>query len=212
MVEHFSHIRDSDQTRQNILDVALKEFAKFGLAGARVDRIAKEMNTTKGMIYYYFKDKEGLYKAVLERIYPCLRAEEQDLSLSELDPIAALERIIDFTIDYHEQHSDFVRIVMIENINNAEYLRQTGIDSTISYVILLTLGDIIRRGCESGIFKRDITPVDLHILYTSFSFYRISNASTVSSVLGLNTLNAVNSKRHRQMIKDSVRAYMTSAA
>lgn len=201
-------VRDSEQTKVNILGVALKEFATFGLAGARVDRIADAMHTTKGMIYYYFGNKEGLYKAVLEKVYPTLRSEERRLSLDTLPPVEAIETLIDFTMDYHERHNDFVRLVMIENINHAQYLHKTGIDSTISYSIFAALNDIVDRGLKSGVFKRNAYPVDLHIFYTSFCFYRISNHATTNVVLGLNTLNSDNKARHRRLLKDIILSYL----
>ena len=48
-------------------------FAASGYAGARVDEIAARTRTTKRMIYYYFGSKEGLYLAVLERVYAQIR-------------------------------------------------------------------------------------------------------------------------------------------
>src|SRR5262245_47062899 len=51
--------RDSELTRADILAVATKEFADHGLSGARIDRIAALMRTSKRMIYYYFGSKEG---------------------------------------------------------------------------------------------------------------------------------------------------------
>jgi len=59
--------RDPERTRQEILDVALSEFARNGYAGARVDEIAARTRTTKRMLYYYFTNKEQLYIAVLEQ-------------------------------------------------------------------------------------------------------------------------------------------------
>jgi AcrR family transcriptional regulator len=50
---------------QRILDVATREFARKGLAGARVDEIARRAGVNKQLLYYYFKNKEGLYNAVL---------------------------------------------------------------------------------------------------------------------------------------------------
>src|SRR3954466_11680225 len=52
-----------------ILDVATKEFAAHGFSGARIDRMATNLEFTKRMIYYYFKGKRVLYHAVLERSY-----------------------------------------------------------------------------------------------------------------------------------------------
>src|SRR5829696_9462285 len=58
--------RDPERTRNEILEIATREFAALGYAGASVDELAKRMRTTKRMIYYYFGSKEGLFIAVLE--------------------------------------------------------------------------------------------------------------------------------------------------
>src|SRR5258708_37697841 len=59
--------RNPGRTRERILFVALKEFAAKGFAGARVDLIARRAAINKRMLYHYFGDKEGLFKAVLRR-------------------------------------------------------------------------------------------------------------------------------------------------
>ena len=57
---------DRRGTRNRILAAGLDEFAERGLAGARVDRIAKSAGVNKAMIYYHFDSKEDLYVSVLE--------------------------------------------------------------------------------------------------------------------------------------------------
>lgn len=56
---------DSEATRQRFLDAAFDEFVQYGLAGARVDRIAAKAGAAKQAIYSYFGSKEGLFDAVL---------------------------------------------------------------------------------------------------------------------------------------------------
>lgn len=59
--------RNPERTRGRILSAALKEFAAHGFAGARIDAIARRAAINKRMLYHYFGDKEGLFKAVLRR-------------------------------------------------------------------------------------------------------------------------------------------------
>src|SRR5581483_12323263 len=59
--------RNPQQSQERILDAALKEFAAKGFAGARVDVIARRARINKRMLYHYFEDKEGLFRAVLRR-------------------------------------------------------------------------------------------------------------------------------------------------
>ena len=59
--------RDPEGTRRRIMAAATEEFAKGGLAGARVDQIARRAETNERMLYYYYGSKEGLFLAVLEK-------------------------------------------------------------------------------------------------------------------------------------------------
>jgi len=59
--------RDPERTRQRILTAALREFSAKGLAGARVDAIARRAGVNKRMLYHYFGNKHDLFSAVLRR-------------------------------------------------------------------------------------------------------------------------------------------------
>ena len=56
--------RNAEQTRQRLLDAAAQEFAAFGIAGAKVERIATDAGCNKAMIYTYFGNKEELFNTV----------------------------------------------------------------------------------------------------------------------------------------------------
>ena len=82
--------RDKERTRQEILDVAIREFARNGYSGARVDEIAARTRTTKRMIYYYFGGKEQLYIAALEQAYSTAREAERQLVGGSIPFVAAV--------------------------------------------------------------------------------------------------------------------------
>jgi AcrR family transcriptional regulator len=78
------------------------------------------------MIYYYFGSKEGLYLAVLEESYRRVRAIEAELHLQDLEPEDALRRLVAFTFDHHhDNHENYIRLVMTENINRGQFLAQS---------------------------------------------------------------------------------------
>lgn len=60
--------RDATATRQRILTEATAEFARYGIAGARVDRIAAAAGCNKAMIYAYFASKDRLFDAVFDAV------------------------------------------------------------------------------------------------------------------------------------------------
>lgn len=59
-------VRDAEATRQRLLEAARDEFATYGIAGARVDRIAAAAQSNKAQIYHYFGNKDGLFDAVFD--------------------------------------------------------------------------------------------------------------------------------------------------
>jgi AcrR family transcriptional regulator len=59
---------DAEATRRRLLDAAAREFAEYGIAGARVDRIATAAKSNKAQIYHYFTNKDGLFEAVLSEL------------------------------------------------------------------------------------------------------------------------------------------------
>jgi AcrR family transcriptional regulator len=195
---------DPEQTKRNILDVATQEFSAMGLTGARVDAIAERTNTTKRMLYYYFGSKEGLYQAVLEKVYGDIRALEQDLHVSELDPVEGMRALVEFTFDYHDRQRDFVRLVTIENIHGAKYVEQVKTFKGRNVTVIHTIEDLLRRGIEAGQFRDDLDPIDLHLMISSLCFHRVGNRHTFGTAFGRDPSHPRLRARHRAMIVDAV--------
>lgn len=202
--------RDPERTKQDILRVAAEEFAKYGLSGARVDAIAARTHTTKRMIYYYFESKEGLYVAVLERAYAGIRQIESGMKLDELDPETALRRLVEFNFDYHEAHPEFVRLVMIENIHNAEHINGSELLRRTNSPAIQVLTDILERGDKAGVFKRQIEARELHMLISALSFYRVSNRATFGTLFSIDIGAPRTRERQRRHIADSILLLMTT--
>ncbi|HEV3426679.1 MAG TPA: TetR/AcrR family transcriptional regulator [Paraburkholderia sp.] len=203
---------DPEQTKRNILDVATAEFSAMGLAGARVDAIAERTNTTKRMLYYYFGSKEGLYEAVLDKVYGDIRALEQDLHIDELGPDEGLQRLVEFTFDYHDRHRDFVRLVTIENIHGAKYIERLKTFRTRNASVIRTIEDLLARGVAAGVFRDDIDPIDLHLLISSMCFHRVGNRHTFGAAFGRDPSHPRLRARHREMIVDAVTRFVRKSA
>lgn len=173
---------DPDRTRADILEVAAAHFASHGFSGSRVDEIAAETNTSKRMIYYYFGSKEGLYREVLGRRYNEIRVLEKASGFDHDDPETALATLVGGTFDYHQSHSDFVRLVMVENIHRGENIGEVpGIDSRADSV-LDVLRKLLDRGAAAGLFRADIDPFQLHMSISALCFYNVSNRYTLSRI------------------------------
>ncbi|MBL8286604.1 MAG: TetR family transcriptional regulator [Rubrivivax sp.] len=171
-----------ERTMADILEVATREFAENGLAGARVDAIAEAMRTSKRMIYYYFGSKEGLYIAVLEEAYRRIRAIEAELHLEDLEPEAALRKLVQFTLDYQAANPDFVRLVMTENIHRGEYLKRSQLIQRLNVPAIEGLARVYERGVKAGVFRAGLDPVDLHWSISAFAIFNVANKHTFALI------------------------------
>lgn len=203
-------LRDAARTRAEILDVATAEFARAGYAGARVDEIAARTRTTKRMIYYYFGGKERLFTAVLERAYSVIRQAEQELDVEHLDPVAAIRRLAEVTFDHHEAHPDFIRLVSVENMHEAEHIAASEELARIGSPALEVIRRILATGRESGLFTADVDAVDLHAMISSFCFFRVANRHTFGALFGRDLVAAGRREHYRTMLGDMVIAYLTA--
>ena len=193
-----------ERTRQDILAAAHDEFVQHGLSGARVDAIAARTNTVKRMIYYYFGSKEGLYLAVLERAYAAIRQAEEALELDRLPPRIAIQRMVEFTFDYHDAHPDFARLVSIENINQGRFITQSDTIRDINITVVDVLRRILDRGVAAGEFRAGLDAVDVHMMISALAIFRVANGHTFGALFR-NDMNEVALKaRHRGLIVDVV--------
>lgn len=174
---------EQDSTRLRILDVALKEFARHGLHGARIDAIAAESGLNKAMIYYYFGSKDALYLAALEESYRRFREIEHVLDIDDdLPAEPALRRLVGASFDFHAAHPEFIRMVMNENINHGESIRKIPALRAVNRSAITVLERLCARGVAEGVFRADVDPVDLHMSISALSFYNVSNRHTFSFI------------------------------
>jgi AcrR family transcriptional regulator len=204
--------RDAARTRAEILDVATAEFARLGYTGARIDEIAARIRTTKRMIYYYFGSKEALFTEVLERAYAVIRSQEQLLDVEHLDPVAAIRRLAELTFDHHEAHPDFIRLVSIENIHEAEHITASPALGELSSPAIEIIGRILEQGRAQGVFTADVDAVDLHVMISSFCFFRVANRPTFHALFGRDLTASDRREHYRAMLGDMVIAYLTGPA
>ncbi|GIP22253.1 TetR family transcriptional regulator [Paenibacillus sp. J22TS3] len=101
--------RNAEATRERILEAAMAEFSAYGIAGARVDRIAKNAGCNKNMIYIYFENKETLFTTILQkhltRVY-------EEIAFTPDDLPGYAVRVFDFAIS----HPDLMRLMAWFNL------------------------------------------------------------------------------------------------
>jgi len=176
--------QNPEAVRSDILRVARSEFARTGLSGTRMEDIAARTKTSKRMIFYYFGDKESLYKAVLEDCYSEVRSGEAELDLEGLSPDLALKALIEFTFEHHRRNPDFIRLIMIENVHEARHMKHM---DGLAEQNLRAIG-VVEKICEAGrargLFRDDVSPIALHWQISAASFFNVANKATFSANFG----------------------------
>lgn len=146
-----------EESRAAILKAAVREFAREGVAGARTDAIARFAGVNKALLYYYFKDKESLYEAVLDEVFGGVRTAIHNALSQKISPRERLKAYVHAHFDYIASNPLYPRIVQ------AEFLRAGNDNTRVQRVAkqyfwptFADLAALLKEGASSGDFR----PVD----------------------------------------------------
>ncbi|MDO0926954.1 TetR family transcriptional regulator [Streptomyces sp. TG1A-8] len=152
-------VRDPGATRARIFEAAVAEFARHGIAGARIDRIATAAKANKQLIYAYFGNKAELFTQVLGRSMVDMAA------AVPVDP-DDMEGWIDRLIDYHAAHPELLRLLFWEGVEygTAELPDEAARQDHYARKIAA-----IADGQARGVITDAIPPGDLLLLLVSLA-------------------------------------------
>jgi TetR/AcrR family transcriptional regulator len=148
--------RHPERTRRAILKAALLEFAQEGVAGARTDHIARAARVNKALLYYYFKDKEQLYGAVLDQVFSGLAERINQVLDRDLPPREKVLAYAAAHFDYIAASPMYPRVVQREMMR-AGRKGSPHIRNIVEHYFRPMQGrlmELFRAGMESGDFRR----------------------------------------------------------
>lgn len=203
-----ARVRDAEQSRNKILIAARGEFADRGMAGARVDVIAEKAEINKRMIYHYFRDKDGLYEAVLSQAYSELRNGEKQLDLSNMSPDQGMRLLAKFTFKHFREHPWFVKLLLNENLMKAKHLSQLDEVADLHPTLLVQIDEVLKRGQDEQVFRKGVDPLHLYLTIASLSFFYFSNAHTLGFVFSRDFSATENITAWEQHIVDVIERYL----
>lgn len=199
--------RNSQKSREDILNAAEIEFAEKGIYGTRVDEIASKANINKRMIYEYFGSKEELYKAVLVNVYSRLGSQEILLLSEETSAVDAVKKLIELYFTFLKENPTFVNLLQWENLNKGKYIQDadfTGIkDPTLEL-----LRNVIYRGMTEGVFKTDIDTEQVILSLLTYCFSYFANRYTLSKLMATKLDDEENVSKRVQHVMDMFLTYL----
>src|SRR6202163_3934258 len=161
---------EPEKTRAAILTAALEEFAHEGAAGARTDEIARRAGVNKALLYYYFKEKEGLYAAALEQVFSGLH--ERVMAVLERADLLPPERLL----LYVRTHFDYIASAPVyPRLVQREFMRSAGRTPSPA------AGRVMERHGKP-LYNRLEKLIDEGI--ASGDFRRVDPVQTVTSIIG----------------------------
>lgn len=200
--------RNADRSQQAILAAARDEFHQHGLGGARVDRIAERAQVDKKLLYYYFKNKDSLFQAVLEDAYRGIREAEQQLHLTELPPADALRALTEFTWNYYLAHPEFLTLLNSANLHRARHLEGSQRARALNSPLIQTLAEVLERGRRDGVFRGGVDPMQLYISIAALSYFYLGNQHTLSAIFGRSLLSTRAKSERLSHICDVILGYV----
>ncbi|MBL8836430.1 MAG: TetR family transcriptional regulator [Alphaproteobacteria bacterium] len=204
--------RDPARTREAIVSTAEAEFARHGFGGGRVDRIARRARANKRMIYHYFGNKEGLFLAVLERVYGAKRAAERALMVDHGDPISAIRALVEFNFDYCRDHPEFQALLNDENLHRARHLSRSRLIRELYSPAVETLRIVLAEGERQGVYRSDVDPMQLYVTIAGLPYFFFANNPTLSTIFGRALASDAEIARYRRHAVDVVVGYLRAPA
>ncbi|MBR0859107.1 TetR/AcrR family transcriptional regulator [Bradyrhizobium liaoningense] len=168
-----------------MLAAALGEFARNGLDGARVDRIAQRAGVNKQALYYHFGSKKELFRATLASAYSNTMPVERFWVAPDLPPELAMRALIASLFEFFRRLEDEMAIIAHENRHRGKHLTpkiQEQIRGSVSPIIQ-TVREILARGQREGVFSCEANAVDLYVTLVAEIMFYFSHAYTLSAIV-----------------------------
>jgi TetR/AcrR family transcriptional regulator len=199
--------RQPEESRAAILKAAIHEFSQEGIAGARTDAIARSAKVNKALLYYYFKDKDALYGAVLDHVFSGLRKAVEHQLDRDLPPREKMLAYVGAHYDYVAGNPRFPRVVQANMMlagskSRAQFQR---VAQLYLVPILTKISNLLRAGIAAGEFR----PVDpFHFIATMVSTIvsYFTQAPMMSLIKGIDVLSRENVVAHRAAVLDFIAA------
>jgi TetR/AcrR family transcriptional regulator len=195
-----------EESRSAILKAAVSEFSDHGIAGARTDAIARAAHVNKALLYYYFKDKDALYEAVLDHVFGGLRARVIPVLESKLPPREKMLQYLGTYFDYISENPRFPRVVQGEWVRSGTgAARMQRIAKEYFRPIFEKLVGVLREGIAAGEF-RAVNPMDFLPSIAAVIVFYFTAAPLMKTLMKMDPLSPERIRERRAFVLDFISA------
>jgi TetR/AcrR family transcriptional regulator, fatty acid metabolism regulator protein len=144
-----------EERRRQILDAAVRAFAKKGYHACRVSDIAEEAGVAYGLVYHYFESKDAVLESIFREMWGMMVAAINAIEEIEESPREQLRKSCAIVLRTWRDYPDVVRVLVREVARSGEQLQREVEEIAHAFE---ALGRIVERGQEQNVFRRDISP------------------------------------------------------
>jgi len=196
-----------DESRAAILKAAIAEFSEQGIAGARTDAIAQAAHVNKALLYYYYKDKDALYEAVLDAVFSGLRTRVMPILDSSLPPRQKLLDYLGAYFDYIAANPRIPRVVQAEwmRVGSKRSHSMQRVAREYFQPIFTRLGEVLQQGMAAGDF-RPVNPLDFIPSMAAVVVFYFGTAPAMKAMLKIDPLSPERIAERRAFVLDFIAA------
>ena len=143
---------------QQIIDAAIRVFARTGYYNSRVSDIAREAGIASGTIYLYFKTKDEILVTLFREKMAEWVEFVRGAIAAEPDPLAKLRRLVALHFSVLEANPDLAEVVQVELRQGHKFFRGASAHEVSAYFALI--GGVLEEGIARGQIRDDV-PVKL---------------------------------------------------
>ena len=194
-------------SRAAILRAAAEEFAEHGIAGARTEAIAREARVNKALLYYYFKDKETLYGAVLDNAFSGLKATVFRVLDSDLPAREKIMTYVGTYFDFIASNQVYPKLMQREMMRAREG-HSPHIEKLVKNYfqpIYARVGELLRKGIAEGEFRK-IDPAHFVPSMVAMIIFYFSSAPLMQKIVRFNPLTPERIAERRAAVLDFISA------
>jgi TetR/AcrR family transcriptional regulator len=157
--------RNPEETRRRILDAAEAEFARKGYDGTRLRDVALAVGVHHALLHHYFKDKEGLFRAVLERAIESVSSRAFAVLRSTGDLSALTESFVETLVDFLAENKHLALILHFASLDEGSpaYSICEEIGFRLVHPLVDATASALRAGQAAGTIRDDIDPKSIVI-------------------------------------------------
>ena len=152
--------------RRQILDAAVRVFARQGFHACRVSDIADEAGVAYGLVYHYFRSKEEVLDTLFTERWDILLQVIRDIDAEDLPARDKLRAIAAFIVDSYRHDPDLMKVIIVEVTRAANSFGRTHAERIRQAYDLLA--EVVAKAQEAGALRADVSP-----RFAALAFYGV---------------------------------------